>query len=147
MVFLYVKTREWQARCRDSVHSYCEACREMARRRQEIALQTEIETQEEWTEALNKEGLTGNGSSAFEAGIRRRHGLVSHASRTVSFSVIDIYQQWTGPCRSVEAIFKQMSQENGDRVLKLAAVIIRLPLSSTYNPPTVVSFSMAPPPA
>lgn len=33
----------------------------MARRRQEIALQTEIETQEEWIEALNKEGLTGNG--------------------------------------------------------------------------------------
>jgi hypothetical protein len=66
MVFLYVKIREWQACCRDFIHLYCEACRDMARRRQEIALQTEIETQEEWTEALNKEGLTGNGSSAFE---------------------------------------------------------------------------------
>lgn len=31
----------------------------MARRRQEIALQTEIETQEEWNETINKEGLTG----------------------------------------------------------------------------------------
>ena len=68
MVFLYVKIREWQVHCRDSVHSYREACRDMARRRQEIALQTEIETQEEWTEALNKEGLTGNGSSAFKQG-------------------------------------------------------------------------------
>ncbi|CAF5059951.1 unnamed protein product, partial [Rotaria sp. Silwood1] len=28
----------------------------MARRRQEIALQTEIETQEEWNEIINKEG-------------------------------------------------------------------------------------------
>lgn len=32
----------------------------MARRRQEIALQIEIETQEEWNEVVNKEGLTGN---------------------------------------------------------------------------------------
>jgi hypothetical protein len=32
----------------------------MARRRQEIALQTEVETQEEWNEAVNKEGLTGD---------------------------------------------------------------------------------------
>ena len=31
----------------------------MARRRQEVALQTEIETQEEWNETVNKEGLTG----------------------------------------------------------------------------------------
>jgi hypothetical protein len=34
----------------------------MARRRQEIALQTEIETQEEWNETVNKEGLTGDRS-------------------------------------------------------------------------------------
>ena len=32
----------------------------MARRRQEIALQTEVETQEEWNESVNKEGLTGD---------------------------------------------------------------------------------------
>ena len=32
----------------------------MARRRQEIALQVEIETQEEWNDAINKEGLTGD---------------------------------------------------------------------------------------
>ena len=44
------------------------------------------------------------------------------------FSVIDIYQPWAGPCTSVDAIFKQMNQENGDKVLKLAAVIIRLPV-------------------
>ena len=34
----------------------------MARRRQEIALQTEVETQEEWNETVNKEGLTGDRS-------------------------------------------------------------------------------------
>jgi hypothetical protein len=38
----------------------CADCHVMARRRQEIALQTEIETQEEWNESINKEGLTGN---------------------------------------------------------------------------------------
>jgi hypothetical protein len=32
----------------------------MARRRQEIALQAELETQEEWNDAINKEGLTGD---------------------------------------------------------------------------------------
>ena len=31
----------------------------MARKKQEIALQVEIETQEEWEEMLSKEGLTG----------------------------------------------------------------------------------------
>ena len=31
----------------------------MARRRQEVALQVEIETQEEWNDVINKEGLTG----------------------------------------------------------------------------------------
>lgn len=32
----------------------------MARKKQEIALQTEIESQEEWEEVLAKEGLTSN---------------------------------------------------------------------------------------
>ena len=32
----------------------------MARKKQEVALQVEIETQEEWEEMLAKEGLTGN---------------------------------------------------------------------------------------
>lgn len=31
----------------------------MARKKQEVALQTEIESQEEWEEMLGKEGLTG----------------------------------------------------------------------------------------
>ena len=35
----------------------------MARKKQEIALQQEIETQEEWEEALTKEGLLGKKQS------------------------------------------------------------------------------------
>lgn len=31
----------------------------MARRRQEVALQVEIESQEEWNDVISKEGLTG----------------------------------------------------------------------------------------
>ena len=31
----------------------------MSRKKQEVALQVEIETQEEWEEMLSKEGLTG----------------------------------------------------------------------------------------
>ena len=41
----------------------------MARRRQEIALQTEIETQEEWTQMINKEGLTGDCREGWERGV------------------------------------------------------------------------------
>ncbi|CAF1180180.1 unnamed protein product [Adineta ricciae] len=64
----------------------------MARRRQEIALQTEIETQEEWNENINKEGLT----------------------------VIDIYQQWAGPCRSAEGYFKKIKSETDEPLLRFA---------------------------
>lgn len=35
----------------------------MARKKQEVALQLEIETQEEWEELLTKEGLIGRASS------------------------------------------------------------------------------------
>ncbi|CAF3343195.1 unnamed protein product [Rotaria socialis] len=64
----------------------------MARRRQEIALQVELETQEEWNEATNKEGLL----------------------------VVDIYQQWAGPCKSVEGNFKRIKLETGEKLLKFA---------------------------
>lgn len=37
----------------------------MARKKQEIALQTEVETQEEWEDLLSKEGLTGNSAEIF----------------------------------------------------------------------------------
>jgi hypothetical protein len=41
----------------------------MARKKQEIALQAEIETQEEWEDMLSKEGLTGTGLLFFRPGI------------------------------------------------------------------------------
>ena len=37
----------------------------MSRKKQEVALQVEIETQEEWEEMLSKEGLTGEHASYF----------------------------------------------------------------------------------
>ncbi len=63
MVFLYVKTQSWRAHINCFIPFfvyYIQFIRGMARRRQEIALQTEIESQEEWNEAVNKEGLTGD---------------------------------------------------------------------------------------
>jgi hypothetical protein len=60
MVFLYVKTRLWRAYFIHFTCFYYIDYKEMARRRQEIALQTELETQEEWNDAINKEGLTGD---------------------------------------------------------------------------------------
>ncbi len=60
MVFLYVKTQSWQTSFIHFTCFYYTDCKEMARRRQEIALQTEVETQDEWNDVINKEGLTGD---------------------------------------------------------------------------------------
>ena len=69
MVLLDVKTWWWPSplcisfsACFTNYFIHVLSDRTMARRRQEIALQTEIETQEEWNEAVNKEGVTGNES-------------------------------------------------------------------------------------
>lgn len=85
----------------------------MARRRQEVALQTEIETQEEWNETVNKEGLTG-----------KLKNIGPVISIDHSFSVIDVYQQWAGSCKSVEGNFKRIKLETGEPLLKFALVII-----------------------
>jgi len=59
MVLLYVKTHSWRTHINNFI-LFLLFYKEMARRRKEIALQTELETQEEWNEAVNKEGLTGD---------------------------------------------------------------------------------------
>ncbi|CAF2054815.1 unnamed protein product [Rotaria magnacalcarata] len=64
----------------------------MARRRQEIALQVELETQEEWNEATNKEGLL----------------------------VVDVYQSYGGPCKAMEAKFRTVKNTIGDSNLFFA---------------------------
>jgi hypothetical protein len=38
--------------------------------------------------------------------------------------VVDVYQQWAGPCKSVEANFKRIKFETGESLLKFALVII-----------------------
>ncbi|KAH9494958.1 Thioredoxin domain-containing protein 3 [Bulinus truncatus] len=48
----------------------------MARKKQEIQLQREIETQEEWEEVMAMEGLW----------------------------VVDVYQEWCGPCLALVAM-------------------------------------------
>ncbi|XP_061183794.1 thioredoxin domain-containing protein 6-like isoform X2 [Saccostrea echinata] len=65
----------------------------MARRKQEAQLQQEIETQEEWEDMLSKEGLY----------------------------VVDIYQQWCGPCKGMLSNLKKIRNDIGDELLKLAA--------------------------
>jgi hypothetical protein len=43
---------------------------------------------------------------------------------TLYSSVVDIYQEWAGPCRSVEGNFKRIKYELEDPLLKFALVII-----------------------
>ena len=56
-------------------------------------------------------------------------------SHTLSFSVIDVYQQWAGPCKSVEGNFKRIKLETGEQLLKFALVMIVVPkrMSSTIE--------------
>ncbi|KAK6181619.1 hypothetical protein SNE40_009441 [Patella caerulea] len=64
----------------------------MARKKQEIQLQQEIETQEEWEEMMAKEGLW----------------------------VVDIYQEWCGPCTAMVSNFRRLKNELGDDLLHFA---------------------------
>ncbi|XP_033727951.1 thioredoxin domain-containing protein 3 homolog isoform X27 [Pecten maximus] len=64
----------------------------MARRKQEIQLQQEIETQEEWEDIMSKEGLY----------------------------VVDVYQEWCGPCTGLVANLKRLKNELGDDLLHFA---------------------------
>ncbi|XP_071148193.1 thioredoxin domain-containing protein 6-like isoform X2 [Mytilus edulis] len=60
------------------------------RRKAEIQLQMHIESQEEWEDLLSKEGL----------------------------NVIDVYQEWCGPCTGMVSNFKKIKNEMGDPLLK-----------------------------
>ncbi|KAG5454464.1 Thioredoxin domain-containing protein 3 [Clonorchis sinensis] len=64
----------------------------MAKKKVEVALQEEIETQEEWERALQREGLI----------------------------IIDIYQDWAGPCKAAAGIFRRMKTELNDDLLNFA---------------------------
>ncbi|XP_052812769.1 thioredoxin domain-containing protein 6-like isoform X13 [Mya arenaria] len=62
----------------------------MARKGKEIALQQEIETQEEWEDMLSKEGLC----------------------------VVDVYQEWAGPVKPLITNLRRLKNELGDDLLK-----------------------------
>lgn len=62
---------------------------QMARRKGEVSLQQDLETQEDWEQMLAKEGLT----------------------------VVDIYQEWAGPCISMVSNFKRIKNQVTDDLL------------------------------
>ncbi|XP_005109042.2 thioredoxin domain-containing protein 3 homolog [Aplysia californica] len=64
----------------------------MAKKKQEIQLQRELETQEEWEECLAMEGLW----------------------------VVDVYQEWCGPCNALQGTFRRLKNELGDSLLHFA---------------------------
>ncbi|KAI0230921.1 Thioredoxin domain-containing protein [Lamellibrachia satsuma] len=64
----------------------------MARRKQEAQLQVEIESTEEFEDMMNKEGLT----------------------------VVDVYQEWCGPCRGMVSNLRKLKNELGDPLLHFA---------------------------
>ncbi|KAK2188196.1 hypothetical protein NP493_140g00039 [Ridgeia piscesae] len=64
----------------------------MARRKAEQQLQSELESTEEFEEMLGREGLT----------------------------VVDVYQEWCGPCRGMVSNFRKLKNELGDSMLHFA---------------------------
>ncbi|XP_017547062.1 thioredoxin domain-containing protein 6 [Pygocentrus nattereri] len=64
----------------------------MAGKKKEVSLQVSISNDEQWGEMLASKGLT----------------------------VVDVYQQWCGPCRAVLSLFRKIKNELGDDLLHFA---------------------------
>ncbi|XP_076118967.1 thioredoxin domain-containing protein 6 [Alosa pseudoharengus] len=64
----------------------------MAGKKKEVSLQVSVTNEEQWGEMLSTKGLT----------------------------VVDIYQQWCGPCRAVVSLFRKIKNELGDDLLHFA---------------------------
>uniref|UniRef100_A0A9J8C7U7 NME/NM23 family member 9 n=1 Tax=Cyprinus carpio carpio TaxID=630221 RepID=A0A9J8C7U7_CYPCA len=64
----------------------------MAGKKKEISLQVNINTDDQWSEMLSTKGLI----------------------------VVDVYQQWCGPCRAVISLFRKIKNELGDELLHFA---------------------------
>ncbi|XP_025759882.1 thioredoxin domain-containing protein 3 homolog isoform X5 [Oreochromis niloticus] len=66
----------------------------MAGKKKEATLQASVTNQEQWEEMLATKGLT----------------------------VVDVYQQWCGPCRAVVSLLRKIKNELGDDLLHFATV-------------------------
>ncbi|KAJ3591990.1 hypothetical protein NHX12_007120 [Muraenolepis orangiensis] len=66
----------------------------MAGKKKEVSLQASITNQEQWDEMLAIKGLT----------------------------VVDVYQQWCGPCKAVVSLLRKMKNELGDDLLHFATL-------------------------
>ncbi|XP_030642536.1 thioredoxin domain-containing protein 3 homolog [Chanos chanos] len=64
----------------------------MAGKKKDVSLQVSVTNEEQWTEVLATKGLT----------------------------VVDVYQQWCGPCRAVISLFRKIKNELGDDLLHFA---------------------------
>ncbi|XP_076450826.1 thioredoxin domain-containing protein 6-like isoform X3 [Babylonia areolata] len=64
----------------------------MAKKKQEIQLMQEVESQEEWEDIMTKEGLW----------------------------VVDVFQEWSGPCDAMISNFRRIKNELGDDLLHFA---------------------------
>ncbi|XP_064831672.1 thioredoxin domain-containing protein 6 [Oncorhynchus masou masou] len=64
----------------------------MAGKKKEVSLQASVANQEQWDEMLATKGLT----------------------------VVDVYQQWCGPCRAVVSLLRKIKNELGDDLLHFA---------------------------
>ncbi|XP_041923870.1 thioredoxin domain-containing protein 6-like [Alosa sapidissima] len=66
----------------------------MSARKKDVPIHVEIADEEQWLEALSNPTLF----------------------------VVDVYQEWCGPCKAVESLFRKLRTENGDDLVRFGVV-------------------------
>ncbi len=77
----------------------------MNKPRKEEEFQEEVNNQEDWEDLMSKDGLKGISLFYWSLHI---------------IPVIDVYQDWSGPCQSVKTLFKKLKEELDDPKLFFA---------------------------
>ncbi|KAJ6669163.1 hypothetical protein lerEdw1_007972 [Lerista edwardsae] len=93
----------------------------MTSRKKELALQMVVNNEELWEEMLSSKGLIGK---TFDANVTQDSSLPLPISildaNNLCQTVVDVYQGWCGPCKTVVNLFRKIRNELGDDLLHFA---------------------------
>ncbi|KAK3569066.1 hypothetical protein QTP86_021528, partial [Hemibagrus guttatus] len=94
----------------------------MAGKKKEVTLQVSISNDEQWGEMLATKGLTAHLGHDVQSDsiIPSVHCAVLYPLCLSGLSVVDVFQQWCGPCRAVVSLFRKIKNELGDDLLHFA---------------------------